>query len=57
MEIFNINTRDIFYTSDNVEAFQVLSFNDEKSNPVWIGNSYHIDTSFYGRAQRCNRKV
>jgi len=33
MEIFNMNTRDIFYTSDNVEAFQVLSFNDENTNP------------------------
>jgi predicted nucleotidyltransferase len=36
MEIFNMNTRDIFYTSDNVEAFQVLSFNDENTNPVEI---------------------
>ena len=34
--LFNMNTRDIFYTSDNVEAFQVLSFNDENTNPVEI---------------------
>ncbi len=52
-----MNNREQFYASDQMEAFQVLSFNDEKSNPVWIGNSYQIDTSFYGRGQRYHRKI
>jgi len=54
---FNMSDRDKFYSSDKMEAFQVLSFNDVNSNPVWIGNSYHRDTSFYGSTQRYHRKI
>ncbi len=38
MVIFNMSmsTRDRFYFSDKTEAFQVLSFNDENTNPVEI---------------------
>ena len=33
---FNMNNREQFYASDKMEAFQVLSFNDENTNPVEI---------------------
>jgi len=36
MVIFNMNNREKFYASDKIEAFQVLSFNDENTNPVEI---------------------
>jgi len=31
-----MSNRDKFYSSDKVDAFQVLSFNDENTNPVEI---------------------
>jgi hypothetical protein len=31
-----MNNREQFYVSDKMEAFQVLSFNDENTNPVEI---------------------
>jgi len=31
-----MSNRDKFYSSDKVEVFQVLSFNDENTNPVEI---------------------
>ncbi len=35
-----MSNRDKFYSSDKVEAFQVLSFNDENTNPVEIKIQY-----------------
>ena len=31
-----MRTRECFYHTDDIEAFQVLSFNDENTNPVEI---------------------
>lgn len=33
---FNMSNREQFYSSNIMEAFQVLSFNDENTNPVEI---------------------
>jgi len=33
---FNMSNREQFYASDKIDAFQVLSFNDENTNPVEI---------------------
>ena len=34
--LLNMSNREQFYASDKIDAFQVLSFNDENTNPVEI---------------------